>query len=283
MIRGLRRHLIWWCGGSLRSWRWSSGWCLRSCGSCLSGWCRLLRRGRRVVAGVGTGIGRCWPRSSLWRPPGVLGGSCRRCSARPVPPRTVVSVSGAPRGCGPSCIGWCWMSWVRVVRWTGRGVRSIRSVSVLPKGGADGPESCRSRQAWVEDPSAGRSCRTAVVCRDLGRQYSRQARPAAVGAGVLRRSAHVVGHGGAAPPSCTATRVMTSPICGTGCADAASSRASPAAASNPPAGWADIGGWSSARCAPRGALLYPRLSREELGGRFLGRMAYPKPKGERGK
>jgi hypothetical protein len=33
--------------------------------------------------------------------------------------------------------------------------------------------------------------------------------------------------------------------------------------------------------APRGALLYPRRSREELGGGFLGPMAYPDPKGER--
>jgi len=33
-------------------------------------------------------------------------------------------------------------------------------------------------------------------------------------------------------------------------------------------------------CAPRGASLYPRLSREELGGRLLGPMAYLKPKGE---
>jgi hypothetical protein len=34
------------------------------------------------------------------------------------------------------------------------------------------------------------------------------------------------------------------------------------------------------RCgAPRGALLYPRCSREELGGRFLGLMAYLDPKG----
>ena len=31
--------------------------------------------------------------------------------------------------------------------------------------------------------------------------------------------------------------------------------------------------------APRGALLYPRSSREELEGRFLGLMAYPAPKG----
>ena len=37
---------------------------------------------------------------------------------------------------------------------------------------------------------------------------------------------------------------------------------------------ADTAGWSNERCAPRGALLYPRFSREELGGRFLGRMAY---------
>ncbi len=35
--------------------------------------------------------------------------------------------------------------------------------------------------------------------------------------------------------------------------------------------------------APRGALLYPRCSREELEGRFLGPMAYPDPKGERNK
>ncbi|HZI74018.1 MAG TPA: hypothetical protein VFD73_08300, partial [Gemmatimonadales bacterium] len=32
--------------------------------------------------------------------------------------------------------------------------------------------------------------------------------------------------------------------------------------------------------APRSALLYPRRSREELGGRFLGLMAYLDPKGE---
>jgi hypothetical protein len=31
--------------------------------------------------------------------------------------------------------------------------------------------------------------------------------------------------------------------------------------------------------APRSALSYPRFSREELGGRFLGLMAYPRPKG----
>ncbi len=35
------------------------------------------------------------------------------------------------------------------------------------------------------------------------------------------------------------------------------------------------------RNAPRGALLYPRCSREELEGGFLGPMAYPDPKGER--
>jgi hypothetical protein len=37
----------------------------------------------------------------------------------------------------------------------------------------------------------------------------------------------------------------------------------------------------SRRNAPRGALLYSRLSREELEGRFLGPMAYPDPKDER--
>jgi putative transposase len=36
--------------------------------------------------------------------------------------------------------------------------------------------------------------------------------------------------------------------------------------------------WSGC-CAPRGARSYPRPSREELGGRFLGLMAYPMPKG----
>ena len=35
------------------------------------------------------------------------------------------------------------------------------------------------------------------------------------------------------------------------------------------------------RNAPRGALLYPRFSREELEGGFLGPMAYPDPQGER--
>ncbi len=38
---------------------------------------------------------------------------------------------------------------------------------------------------------------------------------------------------------------------------------------------------SPAHAAPRGALLYPRLSRDELEGRFVGPMAYPDPKGER--
>ena len=33
-------------------------------------------------------------------------------------------------------------------------------------------------------------------------------------------------------------------------------------------------------CAPRGASLYPRRSRDELGGRFVGPMAYLDPKGE---
>jgi hypothetical protein len=35
------------------------------------------------------------------------------------------------------------------------------------------------------------------------------------------------------------------------------------------------------RSAPRGALSYPRFSREELEGGFLGPMAYPDPQGER--
>ena len=39
-------------------------------------------------------------------------------------------------------------------------------------------------------------------------------------------------------------------------------------------------GHTKIQAAPRGALLYPRLSREELGGRFLGLMAYLELKGE---
>src|SRR5438067_2585074 len=39
-------------------------------------------------------------------------------------------------------------------------------------------------------------------------------------------------------------------------------------------------GRSRGSCAPRGAWLYPRRSREELEGRFLGLMAYLDPKGE---
>src|ERR1035441_10537705 len=39
--------------------------------------------------------------------------------------------------------------------------------------------------------------------------------------------------------------------------------------------------WRSAPNAPRGALLYPRRSREELEGKFLGPITYPDPKGER--
>ena len=38
---------------------------------------------------------------------------------------------------------------------------------------------------------------------------------------------------------------------------------------------------TSTATAPRGALSYPRRSREELEGMFLGPMAYPDPKGER--
>jgi hypothetical protein len=38
---------------------------------------------------------------------------------------------------------------------------------------------------------------------------------------------------------------------------------------------------TSSATAPRGALSYPRCSREELEGEFLGLMAYPDPKGER--
>ena len=34
------------------------------------------------------------------------------------------------------------------------------------------------------------------------------------------------------------------------------------------------------QCAPCGASLYPRCSREELGRRFLGRLTYLDPKGE---
>ena len=46
---------------------------------------------------------------------------------------------------------------------------------------------------------------------------------------------------------------------------------------------AQEGDWPLARnlqklTAPRGALSYPRHSREELEGRFLGLMAYPDPK-----
>ena len=41
----------------------------------------------------------------------------------------------------------------------------------------------------------------------------------------------------------------------------------------PPSGALKVGGKSSGRCAPRGALLHPRLSREEHEGRFLGLLA----------
>jgi hypothetical protein len=41
----------------------------------------------------------------------------------------------------------------------------------------------------------------------------------------------------------------------------------------------EIMGKVHALCAPRGAWSYPRRSREELGWRFLGQMAYPDPKG----
>jgi len=39
--------------------------------------------------------------------------------------------------------------------------------------------------------------------------------------------------------------------------------------------------WPSSSRAPRGALLYPRRSRDEFEGRFVGPMAYPDPRGER--
>jgi hypothetical protein len=40
-----------------------------------------------------------------------------------------------------------------------------------------------------------------------------------------------------------------------------------------------VAGLLGSPCAPRCALSHPRLSREELGGRFLGLMAYPMLKG----
>jgi hypothetical protein len=39
-------------------------------------------------------------------------------------------------------------------------------------------------------------------------------------------------------------------------------------------------GATKIQAAPRGALSYPRCSREKFGGRFLGLMAYLDPKGE---
>lgn len=49
-----------------------------------------------------------------------------------------------------------------------------------------------------------------------------------------------------------------------------------------PSGWADRRRRSRPTSnAPRGALLYPRRSRDELEGRFVGLMAYPDPRGER--
>jgi hypothetical protein len=48
-----------------------------------------------------------------------------------------------------------------------------------------------------------------------------------------------------------------------------------------PAGTRQVIGGSSMRLsAPRGALLYSQLSWEELGGRFLGLMAYLRSKGQ---
>ena len=57
--------------------------------------------------------------------------------------------------------------------------------------------------------------------------------------------------------------------------------ASAAAAALPPQPGAVRATRTSTATAPRGALSYPRRSREELEGRFLGPMAYPDPKGER--
>jgi len=44
-----------------------------------------------------------------------------------------------------------------------------------------------------------------------------------------------------------------------------------------------VAGLLGSPCVPRCALSYPRFSREELGGRFLGLMAYPMLKGGWGK
>jgi transposase len=76
------------------------------------------------------------------------------------------------------------MNSVRVGSWTGRGVRSTRSASGLPKGGPDGSESCRSRQERVKDPLDHRPRWPATVCRNLRRQHPRQQGAGATGGGI---------------------------------------------------------------------------------------------------
>lgn len=111
---------------SLVSWGLSSGWCLMSCGSCSSGWCRPLRRGRRAVAGGGTATAKFWRRSSSWRRRAALGGSCRRRSGPRGRRPTGGSPSGARPGCGPSSTVWSWTNWAGAVTLTGPGARSTR-------------------------------------------------------------------------------------------------------------------------------------------------------------
>lgn len=108
-------------------WGLSSGWCRMSCGSCFSGWCRRLLRGRRVVAGVGMATVRCWPRSCSWRPPDARGSICPpRRSGLPGPRPTAGSPSGPRPGSGPNCTAWSSTSSAPGASWTGRGARSTR-------------------------------------------------------------------------------------------------------------------------------------------------------------
>lgn len=109
--------------GRLPVWGSLSGWCRMSCGSCSSGWCRRRRVDLREVAGVGTGIGRCWPRSCSWPRRAARGSSCPppRSDLRERQP-TGVSPSGPRPGCGRSSIAWSWTNSVPAGSWTGPAV-----------------------------------------------------------------------------------------------------------------------------------------------------------------
>jgi hypothetical protein len=89
--------------------------------------------------------------------------------------------TGNTPGCGTHCIIGCWTGWAMTARSTGRGRRSIRSACGLGVGGADGRESGRPGQGWLQVPPADRRHRDPAGGGLIGRQHPRLPAPGAAG------------------------------------------------------------------------------------------------------